>query len=670
MRRKGCPIPYRLVLARKEIMKPTSPLMDIARGAASSKYGLILIYIAISLVVGLFIVDDFGLSWDEFQDVTYGKVVLDAYQGSEDFIWEGRNRRFYGPFYWMSLNLFTQAFENVRAGWMYVDLWKVGSFFIFQVSVFLIYRLSLRYLKKGQALFTAILFSTQPLLFGHAFINQKDIPFMTFFLASVLLGVLGVDAFHKRLVEPHQASEGHVSTFKGAWRVLRGRWISAGRRGRRLLVMLIALLILSTLELFLLRLIVLPGLQALLRQAYQGTALKPLNQLFNRIAQDAYKTPLELYLQKLQSAYFWGAVLFLFILVVLLYFLSKKVFCEVRAKPGTVEWVKALVLFLIAGVVLGLTISIRVGGPFAGFLVSMYFLLRSKHKSFEPLILYWGIAFVIMFATWPFLWKAPLDHFIESLRISAGFSHRETLFQGIRMPADQMPWYYLPLLFFTQFTEPIMILFLAGLVMALVGARKGRLKARDILLLLLWIGVPIIGVILFKTPVYDNFRQFLFITPALFVIAGLGFQSLYQRLKPTFLRGALTVLVLFPGLIGIFKYHPYEYAYYNLYMGRMGAVYQTYEFDYWCTSLREAIGFLNKTAPPNSTVVILGPKTAAIPFGREDLKIGDGGQYGEDPDFAVACRYGLWSDDFYPEYESIYRVRRGEGILAEVKARP
>ncbi|MEJ2563548.1 MAG: hypothetical protein P8Z42_12805, partial [Anaerolineales bacterium] len=47
---------------------------------------LIVVFLfAVSIVSGILMVDDYGLSWDEYRDVSYGKLVLKAYDGSEDF---------------------------------------------------------------------------------------------------------------------------------------------------------------------------------------------------------------------------------------------------------------------------------------------------------------------------------------------------------------------------------------------------------------------------------------------------------------------------------------------------------------------------------------------------------------------------------------------------------
>jgi len=68
-------------------------------------------------------------------------------------------------------------------------------------------------------------------------------------------------------------------------------------------------------------------------------------------------------------------------------------------------------MLLLAGIVLGLTISIRVAGPFAGLLVTAYALMRYGSKSASFFAIYWPIALLTcamrgrtprcMCITWP-----------------------------------------------------------------------------------------------------------------------------------------------------------------------------------------------------------------------------------------------------------------------------
>jgi len=76
----------------------------------------------------------------------------------------------------------------------------------------------------------AALFATQPLLFGHAFINQKDTPFLAFFLISVVVGMHTVDRLPTR-------RDGQIDRAQeSGWRRVRRAWGGASLSGRILLM--------------------------------------------------------------------------------------------------------------------------------------------------------------------------------------------------------------------------------------------------------------------------------------------------------------------------------------------------------------------------------------------------------------------------------------------------
>jgi hypothetical protein len=56
--------------------------------------------------------------------------------------------------------------------------------------------------------FTALLYGTQPLLWGHAFMNPKDLPFLTLFLGAIILGINLTDNLY-RIDRDRQPSNGN-----------------------------------------------------------------------------------------------------------------------------------------------------------------------------------------------------------------------------------------------------------------------------------------------------------------------------------------------------------------------------------------------------------------------------------------------------------------------------
>ena len=68
-------------------------------------------------------------------------------------------------------------------------------FVTFLVGVWAFYQLAIRWMSHNAAFGATLLFMTQPVFWGHAFINPKDIPLLSLFLLSVYLGMRMHDCF-------------------------------------------------------------------------------------------------------------------------------------------------------------------------------------------------------------------------------------------------------------------------------------------------------------------------------------------------------------------------------------------------------------------------------------------------------------------------------------------
>jgi hypothetical protein len=111
-------------------------------------------------------------------------------------------------------------------------------------------------------------------------------------------------------------------------------------------------------------------------------------------------------------------------------------------------------------------------------------------------------------------------------------------------------------------------------------------------------------VLLRKPAMYDGMRHFFFILPPIFIFIGFAFEFLIDKLthllrSPAWLYAGLGLLLIAPGINGIIRLHPYEYAYYNSFVGGTDGAFRSYETDYWLTCYKEAVNEINSrvTAP-------------------------------------------------------------------------
>lgn len=152
----------------------------------------------------------YGLSWDEPLFYEYGDALRYAYTPANWLNDFDLNRAFgasasdhanRGPAY---LLLATPLVSLLK--WLGLDLtsaWHLTNFLTFNLGVYLLYRLASRWVDSWSALTVAAFFSAQPLLWGHAFINPKDIPFLVFFLGSVVFGFELVDEINTNSESPN-----------------------------------------------------------------------------------------------------------------------------------------------------------------------------------------------------------------------------------------------------------------------------------------------------------------------------------------------------------------------------------------------------------------------------------------------------------------------------------
>lgn len=581
-------------------------------------------------LLGVLFVRQYGESWDELKFYKYADLSLQAYR---TWLTAGQVQEFgntydnYGPAYVMlvalvarGLGFFIPCSES--------DLRHLLYFFTFLAGVWAFHSLAMRWLSKPAALGATLLFATQPIFVGHAFISPKDIPFLSFFLLSLLFGL--------RLFEqPLSLSLSALSS-----------------RLMRTLLVLTTLWFAITLILFFGVDLFHDWIDCAVRAASAGAP-----NLISWIASDIQKVKPEIYTQRYFTFFVQGRAAFFILSSLALIYLYRKL------SPNTFH---SLISIFFPAALLGVATSIRILGPLAGLLVGLYALRRSGKTILPILFTYFVFALVAMYATWPYLWPDPLGRLIVSLRVMSQYPWPgQVLFDGVEYTSTNIPFAYLPALLGIQLTEPVWALFIAGLVTAGWGMAGKRENTELLGLAFIWFFLPLAGFILSRTPLYDNFRQVFFILPPVFLVAGVVF----ERCKRRIWQISLIALVTLPGLIGILCLHPYEYIYYNAFIGGERGAFRRFELDYWGISYREAAGWLNENAPHAANIWVDGPAHLLDMYLREDLNLYSTYEIerAEQYDYVVSTtRYNLDLRQ-YPDAEIVYAIKRNEAVLAVIK---
>jgi hypothetical protein len=135
------------------------------------------------------------------------------------------------------------------------------------------------------------------------------------------------------------------------------------------------------------------------------------------------------------------------------------------------------------------------------------------------------------------------------------------------------------------------------------------------------------------------------------------------------LQAALIVLVALPGIVEGVRLHPYEYAYYNRFIGGIHGAFRRYELDYWGTSYREAARYLAQVAPANASVWVEGPAHLISVYARPDLKIYSTYEAERAPhyDYVVALTRFNLDLQSYADAQTSHVIEREGALLTVVK---
>jgi len=657
-------------------------------------------WLIINLAIGLWIVRDYGMSTDEPYYYLYADDSLEAYKSFFGQLFEPAygvtNLRYYGPAFIVLVNAIIRILHWLPVDFLEVRVWHYAYFVTFQLTGLCLFGLAKRWFSRWTAWAVLVLFITQPLLWGHAFINPKDVPFMFFFTFSVWVGYLLVDSV---------AEEKITLSVKKVLNDFRIRWESIDPPKRQtflfwLLFIVIGLVFSRGLVYFI--------TEKVINFFYYAAPDSWAANLRHHFAEDISRIPVEDYVAKVQTLFArFDFVWYLFGLVIIGIYLSfllinpslcgkikgwwqrlslkdsnsrPQIWSPIRSQASIQKLHEffrqtATALFtpkvFLAGMILGVSTSIRVIGPLAGVLVILYLVIQLRKRSFPIIIAYSLWAAMVTYLSWPFLWHSPVNHIFESLTLMADFPWGgTTLFNGRLYTVSNLPMNYLPVLLNLQFTEPFVVLWYLG-----VGFFIWRLLRKEIRVdLILYIGLgflfPMIGMIILRSPLYENFRQLLFLLPAMFILGAFTLDFWFAKIQKYWLRFATILFIIIPGLISLVKLHPYQYIYYNSFIGGVQGAFRRYELDYWYTSLGELSSWVNENVEEEATIVARVGHRLITHQLRANFTVEKIGSSSFDPndDYDYAILTTRWNtDEYYPDAEIIAVVERDGGILAVLK---
>lgn len=544
----------------------------------------------ICLIAGLLTFQDYGMGWDEPLFYKYADAIPYAYSITERLSGDFNilkaygpsetDHMMYGPAYILTARPIVLLAMTSTSSTNY-SAWHLINFMLFIIGVVFLYMLAMKWMSKWAAFSAALLFATQPLLWGHAFINPKDIPFTVFFIIAFYTGYGMVEK--ASLPESHSSRE---SSHPQIWKI-----------AQILLWVVFIFLLLISISTLLFRSQIQEWIPAIIRSAIENPATLP-GLIFRLLANNPTGSNPDAYIAK-GLGIFNRSTLPIILFTILL---GTTALLATYKKGLLNSWYQAIKLdiswksTIIAGIALGFLTAIRILGPLAGLLVSLYFIFIFKRRAISGIIIYAVIAFLTMYFLWPYLWRSPISGLLAVLKHMANNPQNvPVLFDGQVISSKALPFDYFLTMIGLTLTEPIWILFITGAVISIFLMIKGKLSWKEFIPFSLWFFIPFTYVILATPPQYDGFRHFTFLLPPVFIIGGFSFYILLEKNKIKWLNPFLILVIILPGILGIITMHPYQYTYYNSFVGGTKGAFRRYETDYWLTCYKEVFDQLNKS---------------------------------------------------------------------------
>jgi hypothetical protein len=358
---------------------------------------------------------------------------------------------------------------------------------------------------------------------------------------------------------------------------------------------------------------------------------------------------------------------------------------------------------LLCGVALGLCLCVRPGGfpllmAYLGGLAGLWLALgrpwaEGLRAASAGSLLLRGLGVVLigwtlMVLPWPWAHRDPIGHPIQAMGVAASLPVAvPVLFDGTVYSSRELPWRYL--FQYLGITTPPSLLLLALVGIGACARRaldrsagRGRFVCAATLL---WLALPLGLFLALRLNLFNGYRHVLFILPALAVLAGVGaawtFEALARVAGPSLARAAVLIAVLLP-LPELIRLHPYQAVYFNGLAGGLRGAADRYDMDYWLSSYREAMEWVNERVrqrPEQKVGVVLFGDVYLDDFARRyfernvvPMRILSGSALPRLPpgaEFYIASRF-LRGDLYFPDMPVLHKIGRDGAVFTVIKGRP
>jgi hypothetical protein len=220
-------------------------------------------------------------------------------------------------------------------------------------------------------------------------------------------------------------------------------------------------------------------------------------------------------------------------------------------------------------------------------------------KSFFAIVCYVLFSFLLIVLMWPMLWQNPVEKFIQFFQSAAHYQHPFYEFymgQWLKPIDHELPWHYLPVWMMVTIPIIVLVLFFLGISSFLISLKRGlsAITQQPVMVMsLLWFFIPLTIVTITKPTIYDGWRHFYFVYPAMVMIAIYALSCLYAHKRIFVAVLFLLIINLSFTLTKMVGLHPYEHVYFNQLAGKdLQSSLKDFELDLWGVEYRKPIEYI------------------------------------------------------------------------------
>lgn len=293
--------------------------------------------------------------------------------------------------------------------------------------------------------------------------------------------------------------------------------------------------------------------------------------------------------------------------------------------------------------------------------VSIPLIIRRSFTLPKYVVWYGFLAPVAAFSLWSLFWANPIGQLYHAYRtFGIGTNNIEVILNNTwYCSGSTVPWYYPYWYLLITTPLPNLLFFAIGLLTFLYGYMKSIVSNKNPtndlstkLLLVVWLFLPLSRYFIKSIGVIDGIRHFEEVLFPLAALSAIGLDKTLTSFRHVRTVNTALLILIFSFLsFTIYSYHPYQITYFNELVGGTKGAFGNYDLDYWGTSQKAAVQWVNTHAPPNAKVSIVMAGAVAGTYLRSDL-IPNLNKYGyNESDFVIFLNRQSFFYRFYYAYE-------------------